>query len=216
MSNLLFDTPYWILGALAIVGIALFVTGNNRTDATLRSVGAAIVGVGLLMFVVSWFVDTSEEKCVNRSKQLVKAVEKRDWDTFNSLVSPRAKLSIIGAPGVSTYRNREEILEGAKAGVERHDLRSAKVYESEAKSNVDYISVDISVYTEQGHGILGSLSTAWQLDWQETDDGWVCVEIIAKRVGNQGGEALRRVFPPGGGPPNAGPGFGGFGGPPSR
>jgi hypothetical protein len=216
MSNLLFDTPYWILGALAIVGIALFVTGNNRTDATLRNLGVAVVGVGLLMLLVSWVVDTNEEKCLKRSKQLVEAVEKRDWDTFNQLVSPRAKLSIMGAPGISTYRNRDEMLAGAREGVERYDLKSATVYDSEVKSNVDYISVDVSIYSEQGQGIIGSLQTAWQFDWQETDTGWVCVEVIAKRVANQSGEGLRRMFPAIGGPPSPGPGFGGFGGPPGR
>lgn len=210
MNHLLFDTPYWILGALAVVGIALFVTGNNRTDMTLRNVGAGIVGVGLLMFLVSWFVDTPEEKCVKNSKQLVEAVEKRDWDTFNRLVAPRAKLSIMGAPGVATYRNREELLAGARDGVERFDLKTARVFDSTVRNNVDYISVDVTVYSEQGQGITGTLTSAWQLDWQETDDGWVCVEIIAKRVGNQGGEILRRLIRTTDGPPSPGP-FGGFG-----
>lgn len=211
MTDLLFDTPYWILGALAIVGIALFVTGNNRTDATLRNLGGAVLGLGAMLFLVSWFIDTDQEKCLKRSKELVQSVEKRDWEAFSKLVSPRAKLSIMGAPGISTYRNREEMLAGAKAGVERYELKSANVYSSEVRSNVDYISVDVRIYSEQSQGIIGSLDTAWQFDWQETDDGWVCVEVIAKRVANQSGEGLRRMFPPIGGPPS-GPGFGGFGG----
>jgi hypothetical protein len=195
MSDLLFNTPYWILGALAIVGAALFVIGNNKTDAQMRNIGLGVIALGVLMFVVSWIVDTPEETCVKRTKQLVKAVEKRDWDAFNKLVLPRCQLSILNVPGVSFYRSREEILAGTKDGVERWDVKSVKVFKSEVQTKIDYISVDIDVYSEQTQGYAASLLTSWELDWQETPDGWMCQAVIAKRIGGQSGEQLRRQFP---------------------
>jgi hypothetical protein len=215
MSDLFFDTPYWILGALAIVGVALFVMGNNRTDTQMRNIGLGVVAVGILMFLVSWIVDTSEEKCLKRTRQLVEAVEKRDWDTFNSLVLPRCRLTIMNVPGVSLYRNREEMLEGAKAGVEQYDLKTARIFSSEVRSNPDYIAVDISVFSTQGQGIVQNLRTDWELDWQETENGWMCSEIIAKQIANQSGERVRRLFPPAGPQPERPPGWGrpGFGRP---
>jgi hypothetical protein len=184
----------------------------------MRNIGLGVIVLGVLLFLISWIVDTPEEKCVKRTKQLVQAVEKRDWDSFNKLVLPRCRLSILGAPGSSFYRSREEILAGAREGTERWDVKTARVYKSEAKTNIDYISVDIDVYSEQTQGYMQSLTTSWQLDWQDTPDGWMCQEVIAKRIGNQGGEQLRRVFPAVGPQPERppgwpGPGPGGWGRP---
>ena len=90
---------------------------------------------------------------------------------------------ILAAPGPSTYRNREELLNGARTGAEVYDLKTAKVISSEVRSNADYISVDIKVYSEQTSGYVQSMQTDWELDWQETNDGWMCQEVIAKRLG---------------------------------
>jgi hypothetical protein len=207
MRDLLFDTPYWILGALAIVGVALFIIGNNKTDAQMRNIGLGVIALAVVMLLVSWFVDTPEEKCLKRTKQLVQAVEKRDWEGFNQLVLPRCRLSILGAPGASFYRSRDEMLAGAKEGTERWDVKTARVYKSEVKNNVDYISVDIDVYSEQTQGYAATLLTSWQLDWQDTNDGWMCQEVIAKRIGSQGGEQLRRLFPAVGPQPARPPGW---------
>ena len=96
MQDFLFDTPFWFLAGTAIVGIALFIYGNRRTDATLCNIGAVIFCIGVLFFFMSWAVDTDKEKCTKRTKQLVRAVQDKDWTKFNALVSPKCTVRVPG------------------------------------------------------------------------------------------------------------------------
>jgi hypothetical protein len=196
MSDLLFDTPLWILAGLAIVGISLFVAGNNRTDATLRNVGLGVILLGVLLFAVSWFIDTDKEKATKFSRQVVKAVEARDWPVLEQRIAGRFKVTILGSSGV-VYGTKKEMIDAVKTAVDRFDLKSAKVTKTEASDTGDYIKVLVSVYSEQGYTAGFPLTSGWEFDWQEGSDGWQLTEIIALSVGNRTGDQIRGDFPGG-------------------
>src|SRR2546423_173528 len=70
MTNLLFDTPWWLPTLLAGVGIVLFWNGNRTQETRLRNIGMALMGAAVLVCAISYFIDTDLEKCVKQSKQL--------------------------------------------------------------------------------------------------------------------------------------------------
>src|SRR5437764_8169317 len=100
MNDLLFDTPLWLLGLLVIVGAALFWSGNNRRDKTLKLVGLAVLLAGVVLGVLSYFIDTDKERAVRQTRQIVAAADRRDWDAFGRLLDPRTHALI--------YNNRDE------------------------------------------------------------------------------------------------------------
>lgn len=194
MSDFLFDTPLWALAGFAIVGIAVFVMGNNRTDAATRNIGIAILGLGALLFALSWFIDTGKEKSVKNSRQLVRAVQDRDWPTVEKLISPRFSAKIIGTSNV-TYRSKAEMIEAIKMAVDTFDLKSAKVLSIEGTNNVDFIRVNLDVYSEQGRTMGYPITSSWQFDWQDLQEGWQLSEITALKIAGRSGDQIRGDFP---------------------
>src|SRR4051812_8114590 len=99
MNDLIFDTPLWLLGLLVVVGAALWWSGNNRQDKTLKRLGLVVLLAGVLLGVVSYLVDTDKEGAARQTRQIVSAAERRDWDAFGKLLDPRTHVMI--------YNNRD-------------------------------------------------------------------------------------------------------------
>src|SRR3954466_15846766 len=108
ISELLFQTPWWLPVTIGGIGVVLFITGNNRVEAKVRKAGLTIVALAVLLMGVSYFVDTDLEKAVKNTKALVRAVNDRDWPTMTSLLDPKASLAVqnSGTP----YNDREKIV----------------------------------------------------------------------------------------------------------
>ena len=98
-TRLLFETPWWLPSVIVLVGAFLFYTANQRQERKLRNVGVAVTALGIVLALVSWFVDTDQERAVKRTRQLVAAFEKKDWTSLRSLLHPRVSLSIANVPG---------------------------------------------------------------------------------------------------------------------
>jgi len=186
MQDFFFDTPLWMLGGLAVVGIALFMVGNNRTDATLRNVGLAVVGAGILLFLMSFFVDTNKEKCIKRSRQLVQAVQDRDWTTFEKLVSPRCKVQILGSGVI--YQTGKQLRNATEIAADQFNLKSNSILGIEAQDTGDFIKIGINVLSD-------SLPTSWEMEWQDSDNGWQLTDLTAIKIYNQTGDAMKHNFP---------------------
>src|SRR5437868_997147 len=103
MTNLLFDTPWWLPTLLAGVGIVLFWNGNRRQETRLRNIGMALMGAAVLVCAISYLVDTDLEKCVKQSKQLAHDVEKQDWAGMKSMLDANATVGVINS--VIIYTN---------------------------------------------------------------------------------------------------------------
>jgi hypothetical protein len=173
MQNLLFDTPWWLLLLLLVAGAALWWSGNNRRDKTLRRVGLGVVLAGVVLAVVSWYFDTDVESVSKRTRQIVQAVDKRDWNTFSSLLDQRTSLP-------PTFNNRDKIVEGARRAADAIGLRSVRVFRLEAQKKDTVIQVNFNVISEQDRG-GGTTFTNWQFDWQNFGNGWKLDRITPVR-----------------------------------
>ena len=122
MTRLLFDAPWWLPTVLAFLGIALFWNGNRRGETKLRNAGLLLLLGAVAVLAVSHFVDTDIEKAEKQSKQLVYAVEQRDWATLKTILDPNTSLHVLG--GIQLYDSRDEIIAAAKKAVDQHGLKN--------------------------------------------------------------------------------------------
>src|SRR3954465_11709461 len=118
VNQVLFETPWWLLTLVAIVAIALLVSGNNRQQNQLKLAGFIVLSLGIILAAVSFFVDTPREKALKGTRQFVRAVVDRDQAKLRSLLHPNA--SLLGW-------NKEDIVYGAKQYAEDFNLKDATI-----------------------------------------------------------------------------------------
>jgi hypothetical protein len=164
MNDLIFDTPLWLLGLLVIVGAALWWSGNNRQDKTLKRVGLAVFLVGVLVGVVSYLVDTDKERAARQTRQIVSAVERRDWEGFGKLLDPRTHVMI--------YNNREDIVAGAKITADVIGLKSLHITGMDVEQKDTVINVDFKVLSDQERSMGRPIITSWRFIYQNFGNGW--------------------------------------------
>ena len=194
MNDLLFETPWWLPTTIVAVGAVLFYTANKRREVKLRTIGLAVVCAGVLVALVSYFVDTPKERALKGSKQLVQSVADRDWATMQSLLHPKASVSIANVSS-TLYNDREQIVARAKEGVERYGLKSVTVLSSDARQDQTLITVSITLLSVQEYTLGRPIRSTWEFDWLESADGWSLYKIRAIEIGNQQTDKIEPMFP---------------------
>src|SRR4051794_9034769 len=179
ISELLFHTPWWLPLIIAGVGVFVFVSGNKRQEPGTRRGGLIIMLCALALIGVSYVVDTDVEKCVKQSRQLVKALEARDWKTSESLMAPNCGLNVLNS---QIYPSRQKILDGAKTAFERYGLKSARILPSvEAVQTDALVTVSIDVLTEQ-EATGFPITSGWQLEWSKFGKDWKLTQIVNIKI----------------------------------
>src|SRR5688572_12517632 len=101
MTDLWFDTPWWLPALIAGVGAVLFWTGNKRQERNVRDTGLGFIAAAMLLMGVSYFVDTPREKVIKNTHALVNAVEQRQWPAMTALIDPKCTFD--------KYNNRDQL-----------------------------------------------------------------------------------------------------------
>src|ERR1051325_6378582 len=102
MNDFLFDPAWWMLAVALAAGVAVWWRGNVRQDKTLARVGLVILGLGIVWSIVSFYVDTPKEHATRTTKQIVRAVNQRNWNRLSELIDERTTFPPI-------YNNRNDI-----------------------------------------------------------------------------------------------------------
>ncbi len=169
MQDLVFDTPFWLLGLLLAGGIALWWSGNNRQDKALKRVGLVVFLLGFALALTSYFVDTAVESAMKKTKQLVYAFEKRDWLTFDSIIDQRTTLAI--------YQNKLQLTQGAQATADLIGIKAVHVIGSTVQQTASTIQIELKILSEQDRTNGQSVVTNWRFDWQDFGTGWKLASI---------------------------------------
>jgi hypothetical protein len=166
MRDFLFDTPYWALGLFALVGVALWVSGNGRQDQKLKLAGLASLAVAVLLAVLSYFIDTDKEIVIKGTRDLAAAVDKRDRATVERLLHPKVS---FGGP-----TDREKLIQQMVTAADEHKLKDVKVSSIEVKPDGQDLAVNFSATANVEYkGFGGTLPSTWQFIWEKTPDrGW--------------------------------------------
>jgi hypothetical protein len=191
MSELLFHTPWWLPTAIITAGVILFLAGNRRTQGSVRTAGALVIGLGVLLIAVSWAVDTDVEKVENRSKELVESAGHNDWSKVESLLSPTAHFTF--KLGGRQYGDRQELIDAARKASETTGLRSAWVASDNVQpTGTGLITTEMRVFSDQDKVGGHQIPSDWQLDWQKENGQWVVTEIRLIQVGDVTPEAINQ------------------------
>jgi hypothetical protein len=189
-TDWVFSTPWWLPAIIVAVGVALWFSGNRRTDKTLKRVGLGVLLVGVALAMVSYFVETKVERVTRRSRELVKSIVDRDWKKTESFLDPKAGFKAETALfSLPLLRNRDEILATAKQRVDQVNVTAATVTHIEVQDNGPLLTASLTVFSTQERA--GGLNrTDWQLAWEKTGDDWVVTDITFIRAGmpEQGGK----------------------------
>jgi len=181
MSDYFFDTPYWILALLAVVGLALLMSANARQEKRLARAGVGVLAAGVLLALVSYFVQTDKEKVLGRSKELVAAVEKKDKAAMDKLLHPGVTLS-------GPQLTKDQIIAVAVEKVEQYRITNIKLSaEAPVRRSAGVIDVSGTVTANpEVLGMGGNTPTDWRFVWVKTPEGWRVREIIPLKftIGN--------------------------------
>jgi len=193
-TRLLFETPWWLPTVVIVVGTVIFYTANKRRETKLRSAGLAVAALGVGLALVSYFVDTDQERVVKRTRQLVAAFEKKDWPGLKAMLHPRVTLSIANLP-VTIYTDREQLVARAQDAADRYGFQSVTITSLDARQDQTLITVSLNVLSIQEQTAGRPITSGWEFDWLESADGWALYKIRAMQVANQQGERIEQMFP---------------------
>jgi hypothetical protein len=163
MRDLFLSPPWWLAAVVVIVGAVVFYSGNARRQNRVRLAGVIVALLGVVMFLVGFFVETDKQKVSRLTRELVQAVPAKDWPKMTALLDPDASLFV--------YSNRQELVDGAKANVERWDVRSVTITSLTAKPDQTGFIVDAEVLVDAPNAVYKS-PTGWRFYWDKTGDDW--------------------------------------------
>jgi hypothetical protein len=192
MTDLLFDTPWWLPVALAAVGVMLFLSGNRRQQAGLRNAGVAVFGLAILIVLLTIFVDTPKKIARRQSTALIEAAVAGDWTKFQSLLAAGADLRLLGSPPM--YDNAADLTEAAKTGAASVHLREAHMRSLHVDQSGSVVTASFDLVTEQDDAVAPMMDSSWQFDFQQENGNWHIREIRALNIGQlDEAEAAQRL-----------------------
>lgn len=193
MTDLLFATPWWLPATIVVAGMVVFISGNKRQLTGTRNAGLGLILLAVLLVGISYFVETDRERVSRQTRELIDAVEARDWSKMKSLLDPRVGMAAVNGPPI--YNNREAVLQGAQGAAERYGLKSVTVTSLEAQQDAADITVSVSVFSVQEATMGRPLPSSWQFAWGQTGEQWALLRITCLKIGDQNVRQIRGLFP---------------------
>jgi hypothetical protein len=193
MSDLIFDTPWWFPVLIFTIGAFIFVTGNRRQHAGTRNAGAGVLFVGLLIVLLTIFVDTPKKLARRESKQLIQDAVEGDWNGFQSLLAPNVSLRMMGSSPMGS--SAKELTDIAREGTTREHLKAAHIRSLEVVQNGGLVTASISLLTEQEAAEAPIFQSAWEFDFQQSGSDWRIVEIRATQIGELSAADAEHLVP---------------------
>jgi hypothetical protein len=190
MQSLL-HTPWWIALLILAGGIAFFYSGNKRQDKTLQQVGAGLALLGLLLGVLGFLFPTDLQKCEQRTRQMVKAVDKNDWKTVKSLLDEQSALE---SHGLTVAVGRDKITDSGHAAYDRFGVKSAWIIGMQSSQAQTTITVTIDVISTQDATQDQGVSSRWQFDYEEVGSDWQLQTITLLGIAGDNGEKQFEPF----------------------
>jgi hypothetical protein len=188
MTDLLFAAPWWLIGILFVVGGVIGWSGLTKEQAGPRNAGLGLILLAIVLLLLGIFFETDKEQVTRKSKELVTAVEKADWQKMTDLLDPDASLN---TPTSSLFPNRSELVKGARAAAETYRLRSVTITGMDVKQDSLGCVVDLRVLTNADASPYPTPST-WEFNWDKTGTQWHVHQITCIEIANERSDAIGR------------------------
>lgn len=191
MSEWIFAAPLWLIILVVLVGGAVTFVGNRRLDKTLQNVGLAIAGLGLIIALLGYLVETPIEKTTRFTKVFVQSVVDKDETALKKIMSPRCSLTILGVE--TPYVNADEISAAAVQTATQYSLASAGISALAPTESANTVSLTFTVFSTQSPQPMRS---DWTFDYEKIGDQWLLSRITCQQVGNLTAESIGKYLPP--------------------
>jgi hypothetical protein len=164
----IYEPPWIAVAILVLAGVALFVYGNNRLDNKLKLLGGVIAFLGVLLGVTGHFLQSERERVDATMRDLLNAIEKRDWPRLQSHLDDDVTVFALHGP--------EVVAGSAKRAAEGMELKSLSLVSSKTDVSDDIATVTIQVASD---GKWGQTVTNWALKFEKSpaDRRWRLYEI---------------------------------------
>jgi hypothetical protein len=184
MTEFLFFVPLWFPISLIALGIGTFVYGNNRAQRQLTSSGIGLIVLSCMVWIVSYAIDTPSERCVARTRTIVRAVNDGDWGKLREQLNAGTMvLDLVGPDAIGEAVARE---------ASRHDVKRATVLGLSTTRAGSAITVDVSVYSEQK--APPAFRTQWQFQYETRADGILLAKIVPVSGENASAGQIERAL----------------------
>lgn len=180
----LLELPWWITLAGLGMAIGVWIYGNNRLQKKIKLVGVGLFLLTIIFTLISRAIDTPREQAVERTHEIVSAVDAQEWEKFQSLLN---STTMIGQT-----RGAAEIRRIVEQGWNRAGFKRAKIIHAESVRSGDLITVYITIFSE---GAVPGRSE-WQLDYERRREGLLLARarVTGMDGGSGGAEMVMRQF----------------------
>lgn len=169
MQDFLFDTPYWFLGLLGVIGAALWISGNSRQNKRLQQASFAVFFLAVLLGTLSLLIDTDKEKVIKRTRQLISAVEKQDKFIADKLLHPQVELGNLDKPS---------IVERIGTAASEFHIKSISITSITVEPAGQDLSVIMAATANVDHSLWsGPVPSTWKMVWEKSGQEWLLREI---------------------------------------
>jgi hypothetical protein len=182
LTDLVLHVPWWAAGMLALVGAAMIVTANRRLDKTLQRLGVALVLLAVVLTILHAVFPSDREKLEKRTRQIVAAIDHKDWTALRSLLDTNTAL---GTASRSLANGRDTIASLTKTASETYGLKSLWVSGVQSQQTDALITVSVDVVSNQDETMDRPVASAAQFDYQQNGDDWVLEKITIIRIQDQ-------------------------------
>ncbi|MDB5327043.1 MAG: hypothetical protein JWM57_2612 [Phycisphaerales bacterium] len=170
MNDLLFDTPWYLIIGLALLGAVMLYRGINRRMGGLKWAGLAAVVVAIAAVVLSRLVETGSERVTRQTRELVAAADSRDWKGFARHLDPKVSFLF--------YAGREQLTSGAAKTMDAVGVKNVTVGNFEVKPEPGGYTVTFTA-TADVNMMPQRPPTNWKFLWAKdpASDGYLLYRI---------------------------------------
>jgi hypothetical protein len=192
MNELLFHSSWWLLGCVALGGIAFFIVGNRRLDKNLQRIGVAIVLVTAVLGLMRFFFPTPRERMEKRSRDIVHAVDHRDWTSLQNLLDKDT--AVCNRSGVMAG-GRDAIIARTKFAMDQVHVKSVSILGVDSVQNETLITVSLEIFSTQEDTQDRPVTSSWQMEYEQSGDQWILTKITALRIGSDTNQNFSPMLP---------------------
>jgi hypothetical protein len=177
MTSLITNAPYWFVGLLVVLGIAILFTGLRRSNPQMRTAGFVAILAAILLVVLRMVLPTDEKKIEKQARDLVAAVSDQNWDAMKQMT----RHGTLTAPGFSI--EGDAIADTCQRIAKDFGLVSVKVNSVDVKREPNVMSAIISVTSSHSNGYVDTVPSTWVFEYQKRPEGWVLTRIASQKIG---------------------------------
>lgn len=191
-GQLFLEDPTPLLLGLVLITLVLWILAKRRGDRRLGRGAMVAAGIGILIFLLAWFVETTREHLMDRTRFAVQATAPLNMTAIRSVMSPQVEL--VGPSG-ATWISNGRLLDYVETAVgrmpiEEHDVLAINAREDAPGEATSGIKVRTRAAAFGGLPV----QTHWEFRWEKDAAGrWRIVQV--RFVEFQGRQPARNMLP---------------------